>query len=702
MPLELEDLKKLHDKAFNSGQVTRERASDDLLFYHITHWDDNYLASTTLSYRGQFDILKKAGRQILADLYENPVQVDYVPINGTPDDDAEFLDGIYRTDDNANTSIEAYEVGKQEMVAAGVAAWKLYTEYESLRSENRNQVIKRKPIYEAVNTVFWDPNAKLLDKSDGDYVSVLTPYSEDGYKEMYESLTGEHTEIIESNFKMPEQSYTCPWIGGEGKKVYVTEFYYREKIDCKLITFSDPVGQEVTLKESDLEDVMDDMIDEGFEIIAEKIVEKYRVTKYIASGERILSECIVAGQHIPVIPAYGEHAYVEGEEHYEGIVRLAKDPQRLRNFQMSYLADIVSRSPRPKPIFLPEQISQHVAMYEENGPDNNYPFAYQDKVGIDGKELPLGPVGMIPETPIPSALLALSELTRQAVEDVANPGLPQDIADPDVSGKAVMALQSRLDMQSVVFQMHYKHAKRRDAEVYASMAAEIYDTSRKVQLTKADGTTQEAEAMQAIVDKESGQIVIINDLTQAEFNIYSKVGPDYKSQKEQTVDRLERLMASIDPSDPMRRFMLLKVLMLMDGTDFDDMREYANLQLVLAGVKTPETPEEEQALQAAQQQGDKPDANMVLAQAEMLKGQADMMREQRENKQMELDALIDDEKNDIAAYDAETKRMKVQVDAQKAGVEANLKQVETYGKTLDNMGKIVSLRSPVNQPQQAL
>ena len=77
----------------------------------------------------------------------------------------------------------------------------------------------------------------------------------------------------------------------------------------------------------------------------------------------------------------------------------------------------------------------------------------------------------------------------------------------------------------------------------------------------------------------------------------------------------------------------------------ESMRDYARKQLVLQGVKEPETPEEEQMLQAAQQ-NQQPDANMLLAQAEMQKAQADMMGEQ--NKQVELQ---------LRAADAQAKHM---------------------------------------------
>ena len=533
MALELEEIKRLHDKAYQSGQVTRERAADDLVFYWITHWDDNVLQETQLAYRGEFDILRKAGRGILADLASNPVQVDFEPIDEDRDDAADVLDGLYRSDDNRNTSIEAFVNAQQEAVVCGMGAWLLYTDYATNRAGDDNQVIKRKPIFEANNTCYFDPNAKMLDKSDAKYVSVLKAYSEDGYLDLIEDLTGERPSSVDhGSFKHPEQSYVFPWIGGEGKKIYVAEFYHKKKVKEKILTLRNPFGQTSVLKESELEDIMDEMLDTGYSIESEKTVDVWQITKYVCSGAEVLATDVLAGNRLPVIPVYGEHSYVEGEEHYEGVTRLAKDPQRLRNFQMSYLADIVSRSPRPKPIFLQEQIAGFENMYEESGSENNYPYLLQNRKSGDGTDLPIGPIAQMPEQPIPSALVASIQLSRQAVEDVANPGIPQDIADPDLSGKAVLALQARLDMQSMVYQDHMKHAKRYDGEVYASMASEVYDVPRNIKMTLPDGTRKNAKIMETVIDNETGEIVVLNDLNNVEFEVYSKIGASYSSQKD--------------------------------------------------------------------------------------------------------------------------------------------------------------------------
>lgn len=685
--MDLIELKRKHDKAFQSGEVTREQASDDLVFYHVTQWDDNLLSNSQLQYRGQFDILRKAGRQILSTLSSNPVQVDFEPKAESRDDGADLIDGLYRSDDRTNSSVESYAIAAQESVVCGYGAWLLYTEYETNAMGDFNQVIRRKPLYEANNKVFWDPNAKLQDKSDAMYVSVLHAYSQDGYKKLVSEITGvDEDEVNMQSFKHPEESYVFPWYS-QNDVVYVSEFFHREKVKAKNILLQSPMRSELLMRDSDLEGIMDELIDEGYEIVAEKDVERWQVTRYLASGAEILEENVIAGEHIPVIPMYGERGFVEDEEYYEGITRLAKDPQRLRNFQMSYLADIVSRSPRPKPIFFAEQVQGFENMYEENGADNNYPYLLQNRKAVSGEDLPLGPVNQMPEQQMPQALIASIELSRQAVEDVANPGLPQDIADPDLSGKAVYALQNRLDNQSMVYQTNMKHAKRRDGEVYASMATEVYDAPRKVTLTLPDGQRKQAEIMESVLDTETGEMVTLNDITNVEFEVFADIGPAYSTQKEQTREDLLRLLGMVQPGTPEFQMLLLKYLNLADGTDMADIREHANKQLILAGFKEPETEEEMAIIAQAQQAANQPDP---AQQAIMMEGQARLM---------EGHAAIQNEVNDankiqIDQFRAETDRQKVQIQAAEAGVKIQNTNADTQGKKLDNMMKLRQQATP--------
>ena len=201
--MDLKQIKSNFDKDYTANQTTRSNAADDLVFYWITQWDDELLSNTPLQYRGQFDILRKAGRQILADLRANPVQPEFHPKDESRDDGAEIIDGLYRACDRKLSSQEAYNMASQDAVVCGYGAWELYTEYVSNQVGDMNQVILRDFIPEANNTVFWDANAKALDKSDAMRCTILRAYTPDGYKDLVEDLTGERPENIPGNFGSP-------------------------------------------------------------------------------------------------------------------------------------------------------------------------------------------------------------------------------------------------------------------------------------------------------------------------------------------------------------------------------------------------------------------------------------------------------------------------------------------------------------------
>ena len=668
--LEHSEIMEMHDKAYSRGQVTRERAADDMVFAWVTQWDDQLLGDSQLQYRGEFNILRKAMRQIMSDLEELQVQIDFEPVSENYQA-ADLMDGLYRTTTRQNTSIEAFSNSKQESIVAGMGCWKLENIYDNGSSL---QTIQRTPIYEAATHVFWDTNAKFKDKSDAKWCSILERYSEDGAMDLAEELTGERPASVES-FAQPEESYVFPWVA-EDKKVFVGEFYHIEEVDARIHVFKDLFGNPLEITDEEYESMEDQLIDMGFQYDHCADVKKNEVTRYIVSGAEILEAVRVPCEYIPVVVEYGERAMVEGEEHFEGIIRLGKDPQRLRNFQMSYLSDIVSRSPRRKPIFLAEQVQGFERMYEESGAENNFPYLLQNAADAAGAPLPLGAVGEMPEQPIPEALVASINLSREAVDDVANAGLPKTVAEPDLSGKAVHALQGRIDMQSMIYQTNHKHALRRDALIFASMASEVYDTPRRLTLTAPDGTRRHESTMQNVLDMSSMTMQTINDLTSEHFEVYAEIGTNYKTQKDETRSEIKEIMLSMSDADPMRSILMLEFLSMVDGGDFEGLRKFAKRELLKQGIREPQNEEELQFLQELQQQQQQPDAATLAAMAEMEKANAEHANAE------------------VRMYDAQTKRAKVEIDANKAGVEIESLKEDVAAKRMSNMQNLADSLRP--------
>jgi len=690
--LELDELMTMHDKAYDNGYDTRLKAADDMVFAWVSQWDDTYLAQSDIGYRGEFNILRKAMRQILTDLTLNPVQVDFDPIDDTDESGADIMDGMYRSDMRNNTSLEAKKNASQEAVVCGAGAWELRPEWKTNNPEDDRQVIKRYPLYEANNSVMWDPNAKLLDKSDATYVSCLVAYSDEGYKALREELTGESEENGDPSFKFPEISYTFPWIS-ETNKIYVTRFFHRELKKVKHYIFTDGFGAVKSISEFDLEDKEDYLADNGYDLVDERVINRYVVTRYIASGGEILEAVVIAGEHIPVVPQYGERQFVEGEEHYEGIVRLAKDPQRLRNFQLSYLADIVSMSPREKPIFTQEQIQGFEDMYEQSGVDNNLPYLLQNAMDANGQPLPVGPIGGIKAPEVPPALMMSIAESRAAVDDVAGAGLPQDISDTTISGKAISALQKRMDMQSYTYQDNHKFAMRRDGEIYASMAKDIHDVQQEVTLVKHDGTKSTETINKQEMNYDTFELETSNNITAMTFEVYADIGPSFESVKEKNKEELKELINGVPAGSPEYTMLLNEYFMLIDGTNFKDVRDYGRKQLILSGVKEPET-DEEKAMLAQAQQNQQPQtdpAMMLAAQAEMLKAQNQQQELGIKAKAQQIELAKLQQEGYRIALDEQSKAADIgKTKAETINTMAKTQQIsaQSEGQMIDNLQKV--------------
>jgi len=686
-----EQILKYFDKDYTHGQEVREKAANDMVFAWVTQWDDDTLAGSDLEYRGEFNIIRKAVRHILTDLVINEVQVDFEPDEGTDDKASDILDGIYRANMRYNVSQEAKKNASQEAVACGVGAWELVAEYKNPWSEKQHLV--RRPIYEANNCVFWDNNAKLLDKSDATRVTILESFSEDAYEALKDDLG---IEDDGSNFAMPYTDLSFQWVTGS-KQIYVGKFYHREIKTCKYYVYEDAFGTRREVESDDLDEQEDSLVDGGFDFVEEKKKKEWRITRYLVSGEKILETAEIAGEHIPVVPQYGERAFVDGVEWYEGVVRLAKDPQRLRNFQLSYLATIVARSPREKPIFGDEQIAGYEDMYEMSGAENNLPYVKMRTLDSQGNPLPMGPLGYIKAPEVPPALMASISESRAAVDDVASVGLMPDIADTDLSGKAINSIQKRLDMQSYTYQDNHKYAMRRDGEIFASMFSAIMDEEQEITLVNYDGSRKKETINKQKFDYVKDTAYTENDTTKMRFNVHATIGPAFESVREQQMEQLKELIMSQPPGSPTHTMLLNKFLTLTPGAGFEDIRDFANLQLVLSGVRKPETEEEMAALKQAQEAPKEPDANMVLAQAEQIKGQADIMAQ--ENKKLELQLKMADLQEKYSGEnkkrDSETAvniakvqqgERKLSLDEQKVMNDFALRLAEleqTYGRQLD-------------------
>lgn len=620
------------DMDWMSSDEARTEATNDLYFSRVSQWDDWLSEYTTLQYRGQFDVVRPVVRKLVAEMRKNPIDVLYKPKDGASPDSADVLMGMYRTDMRHNTAKISVNIGVREQIEAGVGAWRLVAEYEDQDPTSNNQVIRRVPIHEACSHVIWDCNSKQMDKSDARHCTIISPMSKEGWK-VYAEENGFDDEELPT-FQSPDSNWLFPWVSKD--VVYVGEFYeVEEKKEIAFIYLDPLTGEPVSYFKRDIKDVIDELAERGMQKVAEKKVKRRRVYKSILTCTQILKDReLIAGEHIPIVPVFGEWSFAGDKEVYEGVVRLTKDGQRLRNMIMSFNADIVARNPRKKPIFAPEQIEGYEYMY---GGNDDYPYYLQNRTDENGNDLPIGALAYMENPEVPQANAYMLEAATQAVNQVATMGVDAEAANGQVAYDTVNQLNMRADLETYVFQDNLATAMRRDGEIYASMVNDIYDVPRNVMMTLEDGSEKQVQLLTQVVDYQSGQVVTLNDI-RGRYECYTDVGPSFQSMKDQNRAEIQELLAKVPPGTPEWQMLLLQYFTLLDGKGVEIMREYANKQLVMMGLKKPETPEEIQMVDQAQQQPEQPSAEQMQAQGVLLTGQADLLNAQVKQQQLQVDA----------------------------------------------------------------
>lgn len=547
--------------------------------------------------------------RIINEYRNNRITVDYVAKDGEKSSGrlADTLDGLYRADEQDSVADEAYDNAFEEAVGGGFGAWRLRTEYEDDEDEdNERQRIRIEPIFDADSSVFFDLNAKRQDKSDARYCYVLYSMTRDSYKAEWNDDPATWPKTV--------HQYEFDWATPD--VVYIAEYYKVEDVTETIRIFRNIDGTEEKYRQSDFDD--DETLEEnllaiGSVEVRQRKIKRRRVHKYIMSGNRILEDAgYIAGKCIPIIPAYGKRWFVDNIERCMGHVRLAKDAQRLKNMQLSKLGEISALSSVEKPILTPEQIAGHQVMWSEDN-IKDYPYLLINPVtGPNGEQQISGPVAYTRSPAVPPALAGLLQITEQDMQDIlGNQGGAEKIVS-NISGKAVEMIQQRLDMQTFIYMSNFAKAMKRCGQVWLSMAKDIYiEEGRKMKVITSDGETDMVELMQPTVD-ESGRVVMLNDLSQANFDVDVDVGPSSSSKRAATVQALTGMLAITQ--DPETQQVLQSMAMMnMEGEGIWEVRDFFRKKLVRMGVVAPTEAEMEEMM--VELQGQPQDPNSVFLQA---------------------------------------------------------------------------------------
>lgn len=679
--------------AWQAQEDQREAAIEDMRFKTVagSMWEDSIGRQFANRPRFEMDKISREINRLMGEYRANRVSVDFRPdTTGSSDDMAEILEGMFRNDERKSNGQEAYDNAFGEALDGGMGCFRLKAEYEDEGDpENDNQQIAIEPIFSAVSMVIWDPDAVKYDKSDATKCWLLHEYTPEAFKEQWPNAE------IGGFPGAPIDNYSARFNWFRKDVVYVAEYFEKVKESKTILTYQHPItGEKVQYDKDSIKDVIDEMIDAGFEQIASRKVKRDCVYKYLVTGNQILEpKTKVAGTEIPIVPVYAYRKYIDGKEFYHGEVRKMKDRQRLLNMQVSTLAEVSATSPKEKLILDPRAVQRHVQSWASSNIDNK-PFLMLDTPIDKATGAPIQPImGKTTPPVVPQ--------TTGALLDFISGDMAQElpVADPNVttsvSGVAVQKTQQRSDMSTFILMDNMATSMRRAGKIWLGMAKDVYAMPREARMVNPDGTTKTATLMETVIDEQTGRPFHINDITKGNYEVVTDVGPSFTTRRDAMLDTLTNVIQFTPADSPLYPFIMSSLVENMSGPGLDDIKKINKLlklqSMMQYGIAEPQDEDEAKYLMMLQQQqqmqAQQPDPMMVAAQAELMKGQA-----------ANREAMVKAEKNQIDMYKAQTtfqvNSEKNDIEAAKAGVNMHNVSVDTVGKQIDNAQKLQQALRP--------
>ena len=582
-------------------------------------WEGAWGEQFANSIKVEIDKISKGAEKIINDYRDNRIVPDYRPAgDGADPETANTLDGIHRADGYHFKSQQARDNAFEEAVYGGFGAYRQCTDYADPEDKDSDEqrVNPGLLIADADQRVFFDPDAKLYDKSDGDFAFVLTADSREAFEDEYPGMASDWPE----NKLVGAFDWFAPDI------VLRAEYYEIETKRERIIIFTNPLSQdEQRFWESELEPDEAAELKQGGYRRSSSRRERRRVHKYVMSGLEILDDCgIIAGSNIPIVPMYGRRFFVENQERFRGHVSKLMDAQRIYNGRVSKLSETDSLSPREKPIFLAEQMPPALRDLWAKQEQERHPYALVNPV-IDpatGQIVAMGPIGKIEPPTLSQVTAMLLQIAAADLADESNDGADEVVANTSAAAMDIAA--QRVDSKSGLYLDNMRQSVQREGENYLGMVKEVYfEDGRKLETMSEEGDEGQAVIGQAMTDK-GGNFGYRNLFAKGRYKCIVDVTEATATRRDKTVKSALRTaeMAMAAQDVELAQASIITAIMNQDGEGMDDLKKFARKKGVAMGLVEPNPQEQAEMDKAAEQQQPDPMAAVADAQAKALGAQA--------------------------------------------------------------------------------
>lgn len=534
---EIKDIMEQADFSFRRFEEQRDMVIEDIEFAYINggQTDDGSTQSVPVN-KPNYVINKVLHplNQINGQYRQNKITGKVRGWNSNASKElAETYTGLIRNIENISGTDEIYSQSFNHIATGGYSAWRVANVFSEdptlVEQELRIQAIR-----DPFSSVWGDASSQRLDSKDWDYGLVTFDVSKASFKKRYPNAAVSDVAFIPGR----NTRINTSWFNDSVAKI--AEYYTVDKKKTNLHLMTD--GQ-VIEETKDTKKIFDELANIGVNIKLTRVVEKPIIRSYKVSGLEILEGPFIwPGDWIPIIEVFGYHIYMNNELHYRGKVRFAKDAQQLYNYATTAMVESAAQSLKD-PIFVTKaQMKGFANMYRDFN-IKKPPFMFYNP----DPEAP----GIPQRTGAPAVQQAIIAQLQQADSDIKSTmgdfGATLGIPESDQSGVAIRRLQEQSESGSFDLIESQARAIKFTWETLVNVLPRIYDTERQERIINSDGEEKIVFINQEVVDEQTGQKVIVNDLSKGKFDAVITVGPATKTQRQEFLALLNEARAQ-DPT----------------------------------------------------------------------------------------------------------------------------------------------------------
>jgi len=511
--------------ANDADTMNRQEALDDLKFGAGDQWPVELQNSRNLESRPIIVVNKVDNycRQVSNQQRQQRPRIK-VHATNTHEDmvDAQTISGIIRHIEVNSNADHAYDNAFEYAVRMGWGYMRVRTDYISEDSFDQEIYI------DAIDnpfTVYFDPNSVLPDGSDADRCLITTMMRKDEFRKLYPDAEDGGTSFTQRGTGDSQSE----WITKED--IRLAEYYYTVKEKAKLYLLSDG-----TATFADDKDFFTRLAAYGIEVVDTR--ESYKKTiKYCKlTAVEVLEERDWAGKYIPIIPVYGRHIVVGDKRKKFGMIRYAKDPQRMYNFWQTSITEGVALAPKAKWLLAEGQDEGHENDWA-NANIKSFAVLRYKQTDIDGRPAPQ-PTRLQPEPP-QAGIMAAAMGVDNDIKAIMGVFDPAQLGQGNISGKALNGQQQQVDLTNFDYYDNLTRSIAHVGKICLDLIPKIYDTERVMRIIGDDGKPE----LLTINQRDSvGRV--LNDISVGQYDVVMETGPGYNSKRQEAVDNMLPLLSA--------------------------------------------------------------------------------------------------------------------------------------------------------------